>query len=381
MSLVPAILALGFLIVVHEAGHYFVARWCHMRVERFSIGFGPGILKKKVASGTTFQLAPIPFGGFVEIRGMNIAEEVDPEDAFAYPNRPAWQRFLTILAGPATNYVSAIFLAFALYTCYGQEAGTYYIDAASKGYDSVGKVQHGDRIVAVDGVRMNSPNRDELGKAINAKDGKPVTIRVLRGYSGVDLTLTPKLAVDADGKPILVRVPYRIEYGTQVPVRITPKVVFDAEGKPIYNEKQGYRIGVALTQDVQDVSFWKALVDSFVYPVKQTEVIVGGLRDIFTGKEDADPGGPVRIIKEFDSAFERGFWKGIELLMLLSVYLGLFNLFPLPALDGGRLVFLGYEMVTRRRANPKIETMVHMGGIMVLMVVMILVTLRDCNVF
>ena len=75
-----AILALGFLIVVHEAGHYFVARWCKMRVERFSIGFGPGILKKKSKSGTMFQLAPIPFGGFVEIRGMNIAEEVDPED-------------------------------------------------------------------------------------------------------------------------------------------------------------------------------------------------------------------------------------------------------------------------------------------------------------
>ena len=85
-----AILALGFLIVVHEGGHYFVARWCKMRIERFSIGFGPGILKRKSKkTGTTFQLAPIPFGGFVEIRGMNIAEDVDPEDKHAYPNRPA----------------------------------------------------------------------------------------------------------------------------------------------------------------------------------------------------------------------------------------------------------------------------------------------------
>src|ERR1043165_8940067 len=148
MQVLLAILALGFLIVVHEAGHYFVARWCRMRVERFSIGFGPGILKRRAKNGTVFQLAPIPFGGFVEIRGMNIAEDVDPDDAQAYPNRPAWQRFLTILAGPATNYVSAIFLAFALYTCQGEPGNTYYVASLSQGYDAIGKLEPGDRIVA-----------------------------------------------------------------------------------------------------------------------------------------------------------------------------------------------------------------------------------------
>ena len=90
----------------------------------------------------------------------------------------------------------------------------------------------------------------------------------------------------------------------------------------------------------------------------------------------------MRIVERVRGGVQSYSWAdGIKLLMLLSVYLGLFNLFPLPALDGGRLVFLAYEMVTRRRANPKIETMVHMGGIMVLMVVMILVTLHDFNVF
>jgi regulator of sigma E protease len=111
--------------------------------------------------------------------------------------------------------------------------------------------------------------------------------------------------------------------------------------------------------------------------VKQTALILGGFRDIFTGKEKVDAGGPIRIVGEFKKAFEASWVSGISLIMMLSVYLGLFNLFPLPALDGGRLVFLGYEMVTRRRANPKIETMVHMGGIMVLMVVMLLVLVID----
>src|SRR5215467_13855726 len=125
-----------------------------MRIERFSVGFGPGILKRKSKkTGTTFQLAPIPFGGFVEIKGMNIAEDVDPNDKFAYPNRPAWQRFITIFAGPATNYLSAIVLALALFTCHGVRSDWRWFGVADvkEGYDAKGKLEVGDRIVAVDG--------------------------------------------------------------------------------------------------------------------------------------------------------------------------------------------------------------------------------------
>src|SRR6516162_2708865 len=150
-----ALFSVAFLIVVHEGGHYFVARWCRMRIERFSLGFGPGILKRKSKkTGTVFQIAPIPFGGFVEIRGMNIAEDVDPEDKLAYPNRPAWQRFVTIFAGPATNYISAIVLAMCLYTCHGEDSSWkwYGVAAVKDGYDAAGKLEVGDRIVAVDHV-------------------------------------------------------------------------------------------------------------------------------------------------------------------------------------------------------------------------------------
>ena len=97
MYVLGAILALGLLIIVHEAGHFFVGRWCGMRIERFSIGFGPGLVKWRSKKGTLFQLAPVPFGGFVEIKGMNIAEDVDPDDKQAYPNRPVWQRIATDL--------------------------------------------------------------------------------------------------------------------------------------------------------------------------------------------------------------------------------------------------------------------------------------------
>lgn len=349
-----AILALGFLIVVHEGGHYFVARWCGMRIERFSIGFGPGILKRtSKKTGTIFQLAPIPFGGFVEIRGMNIAEDVDPDDRFAYPNRPAWQRFVTIFAGPATNYLSAIVLAFLLYTCHGMESSSYHVAGVQDGFDAHGKLVENDRIVAVDHVRMNGPNTEALRVAVNSKGGAPILLTVERAGKELELSITPKLVEDSTK---------------------------DKDGKVSAIKKPAFRLGIVQQPDLVDVGLFTAIGGALIYPIDQTKLIVGGLSDIITGKEAADPGGPVRMVTEFKNAFSNGFVSGLRLLMLLSVYLGLFNLFPLPALDGGRLVFLGYEMVTRRRANPKIEATVHMGGIMVLAVVMILVTLHDCHV-
>jgi regulator of sigma E protease len=358
-----SLLSLAFLIVVHEAGHFFVARWCNMRIERFSIGFGPGILKRtSKKTGTVFQIAPIPFGGFVEIRGMNIAEEIDPDDKYAYPNRPAWQRFVTIFAGPATNYLSAIVLAFALYSCHGAESSWRWFEVASikSNYDAHGKLEVGDRIIAVEGVGLLAQGSyvDAQGKQytqasltqrVNEKNGKPVTLTVLRDGKQLDIQITPTLVF------------------RDLPTSVTPM----------------YLLGIVPIEraDVLDVGLFGSISGALIYPVEQTKMIAGGLYDIIRGEEKADPGGPKRIFDEFAKAWQLGPITGIKLLMLLSVYLGLFNLFPLPALDGGRLVFLSYELITRRRANPKIEAMVHMAGIMVLGVVMILVTLNDFHLF
>jgi regulator of sigma E protease len=363
---VASLLSLAFLIVVHEAGHFFVARWCRMRIERFSIGFGPGILKRtSKKTGTVFQIAPIPFGGFVEIRGMNIAEEIDPEDKYAYPNRPAWQRFLTIFAGPATNYLSAIVLAFALYSCHGMNSSWRWHEVASikDGYDASGKLELGDRIIGVDGVPLLARGEwvspegthyvaDSLTRRINEKKGAPVTLTVKRDGKTLDVTIRPTLTY-------------------------LPRGSWESWTTPTY------LVGIVPIEspDVLDVGLVRSGAAALKYPVVQTKMIASMMHDIFTGKEEADPGGPKRIFDEFAKAWSLGPVTGIQLLMALSVYLGLFNLFPLPALDGGRLVFLSYELITRRRANPKIEAMVHMAGIMVLGVVMILVTMRDFHLF
>ena len=348
LFLVVAIAALGFLIIVHEGGHYVVARWCKMRVERFSIGFGPGVLKRKSEkTGTIFQIAPIPFGGFVEIRGMNIAEDVDPDDRNAYPNRPVWQRFLTIFAGPATNYLSAIMLAMLLYTCHGIDVPRWYgVGRTMEGYDAHGKLESGDRITKVNGAPLFVDTGPSLTDRINQSNGGPVTLTIERNGKTLDVAVQPKQEKDAAGKAV-------------------------------------WRVGVAYEKQdvVVSVGVIEAGRQALIYPVKQTRLIGGMLYGIVFGSEKADPGGPIRMVEEFYKAFSAGVVTGISLLMALSVYLGLFNLLPIPALDGGRLVFLIYEMVTRRRANPKIETMVHMAGIMALGVVMLVVLYIDIRRF
>jgi len=339
---IGAILAIGVLIIVHEAGHYVVARLCGMRVERFSLGFGPAIVGwRSKKTGTLFQIGPIPFGGFVEIRGMNLAEDVDPTDHSAYPNRPAWQRFLTIFAGPATNYVFAVVLAFGLFTFAGIQGERYWgVDQLLPNAAATGVLEPGDRILSIDGKPLR--HQDNLPAAVNATQGREVVVTIRRDGRVMDVKVAAK--PDKDG------------------------------------DKQVYRFGFVpqIQVDRVKVGVVRSAKEALIFPVEQTKMIAIGLYEWISGKVEGEVLGPVGITKTIKTSLEQGWVTMIGMLMVLNVYLGLFNLFPLPALDGGRLVFLAYEMATRRRANPKIETPVHTIGILILMVVMVLVTLKDC---
>lgn len=349
-GIVGAILGLGLLIVVHEAGHFVVARWCGMRVERFSIGFGPGVFKRRSKAGTIFQLAPIPFGGFVEIKGMNIAEDIDPDDVTAYPNRPVWQRIATIFAGPGTNYLTAVVLAFGLYTCAGvKDTVEYYgVDATEPGFDAHGKLLPGDRILQIDSkpIWWQGPHGEQhvLSKITNDLRDRPTSVVVSR-----------------DGRRVEVMVQARLNTSSPDPA------------------EHRWQLGIKprIQVDRNPVGVLTAAGEAFAYPWRQTQEILTGLYLVITGQVPGEFGGALMIGDTIKSAIEVGAIATIELLMVLNVYLGLFNLLPLPALDGGRLVFLGYELATRRRANPKIEATVHMIGILFLLVVMVLVTVKD----
>ena len=362
MNWIGAILAIGLLIVVHETGHYIVARWCRMRVERFSIGFGPALTGwRSKKSGTFFQIAPIPFGGFVEIKGMNIAEDVDPDDADAYPNRPVWQRFVTIFAGPATNYLTAIVLALMLFSFAGVRGVSYFgVGSTEPDYQAAEVLQPGDRILALNGQRIwiDGPHGEDgnLLAAVNAvqpsvdtkhppakgTEGRPVTLTIVRGMKKLDVQVTPR---------------------------------FDNDEKVL-----AYRLGIHLAEQAERVRVGPVgvVTAAFRYPVDKTVEISTGFYQIIAGQVDYEVRGPTGMADMVQKAFSIGWISVFELMMMLNVYLGLFNLLPLPALDGGRLVFLGYEMATRRRANPRVEATVHMVGILILAVIMVMVTFKDC---
>ncbi|HET9990560.1 MAG TPA: site-2 protease family protein, partial [Kofleriaceae bacterium] len=338
---VLAILSLAFLIVVHEGGHFFVARWCGMRIDRFSIGFGPGIFKRvSKKTGTVFQLAPIPFGGFVEIRGMNIAEEVDPEDRFAYPNRPAWQRFITIFAGPATNYISAIVLAFLLFTLHGVQSSWAFfgVAAVQPTFGANGKLEVGDRILEVDhkpilavgeytgtdGTHYLADDRDTLRGRVNV--ARDVTITVVRNGVKREVSIAPLFARDPLGVLQTEDVPFVGCLGPN-PTWLrayVPKLVFDCTPTYDYVDARDqhvqrhlqmpYRImGISpsLEHDYVHVGIFESGWLALDYPVLETKEIGAGLYGIIFGKEKADPGGPKRIYDEFSKAWKVSWRKGI----------------------------------------------------------------------
>ncbi len=355
-----AVVAVGFLIVVHEFGHYIVAKWCQMRVTRFSVGFGPKLLGFD-HKGTTFQLAPIPFGGFAEIDGMHLVSEVDAQDPYAYPNRPVWQRFLTILAGPLTNFLCASLFACILFAVQGTTVGIDYgVGDVDASFPAHGLLVRGDRILTVNGHEVyverqgkKLPKDERLVSRIQQSGSSPVQFDVVR-----------------DGKPLSVLVPTKL-------------VTTSSQVDGVAGDVEHYRVGFAIDfhEDKQPISLGTAVAKGLAYPWVESARILGWLYDRIAKWEDPQLGSVVAITSEVKKAFELGWYELLRLLMYLNVSLGLFNLFPIPALDGGRLVFLGYEMITRRRANRRIEAYVHMVGVVFLLLLLIFVTVNDIRRF
>jgi regulator of sigma E protease len=307
-----------------------------MKVERFSIGFGPTLVGFKLG-GTTFQVAPIPLGGFVQITGLNPSEEFDKNDPFVYPNRPRWMRLLTILAGPAANYATAFVLMLFVLLAYGMPSKTQKIVEPVPGKPAIlAGLETNDVLVSANGhaVSADSPISD----IIRAGAGAPVTIDILRDRKPMTFTVTPER-----------------------------------------QSSGAYQIGIQIgaIDERTPVSLGAAVKESVVYPYYMSAVILTGLSDMVRGRVQPDLEGPIGITKKIAKAADRGAVDFLGMIIMLSVYLGLFNLLPLPALDGGRALFLGIESLTRRRVNPRIEAAVHTAGFVLLLGVLIVVSFKD----
>jgi len=335
---IVAILGLALLMVVHESGHYLAARRFGMRVTKFSIGFGPTLWKHRPkGSPTTFQIAIIPFLAYVQIAGMNPYEESDPKDPESYANASLWARIVTIAAGPLANYLFASVLMFFGFILGGNpvvDEASMRVHVGAGGPAAAAGVQDGDRILSVNGDAIK--DWDQLKKSIGAHPGEKIDIEVERGAEKVHVFPVPMPEGETKGK-ILIGPEYKI-----VPVSVGQAAVLSVKEPPkvVYN-------------------------------------LVRGLARMIAGKEKPELAGPVGIVKEVKNAAQDGAHTYLKLLGLLSAYLGGFNLLPFPALDGGRLLFLGFEAASRRRADAKIEAKVHAIGLLMFLTLIAVVTYTE----
>jgi regulator of sigma E protease len=330
------ILGLALLMVVHEGGHLLAARAFGMRVIRFSIGFGPALWRHQPrGSETVYQVALIPFLAYVQIAGMNPLEEVDPDDKGSYANASLIGRISTIFAGPLSNYLFASVLFFAALTIGGQQVPTTRVEVVDGGAAKAAQMRTGDKVVAINGKPIK--NWEEMREMILANPKKTLEVDVLRSGKPLKLQVTPQ-----------------------------PK-----------GDKGGGQIGVQSQHDTVPVSLGEAAVRSVELPARVVEQLVVSLARIVTGKEKAQLAGPVGIVKETSKAAANSWTDYLQLLGVLSAYLGGFNLVPFPALDGGRLMFLGYEAVTRRRPNARVEAHIHAVGLLMLLALIAVVSVFD----
>jgi regulator of sigma E protease len=333
-----AILGLAVLMIVHEGGHYVAARRFGMRVVRFSIGFGPTLWRHKPKdSPTIYQVALIPFLAYVQIAGMNPYEDSDPKDKGSYANASLWGRIVTIAAGPLTNYFFASVLIFFGLLVGGKEVPdeTSMKVIVEAGPAETGGVLSGDKIDAVNDAPVK--NWDELRKSVSAHPGEAVDITLERDGQVLHKSVTPAPKGDKDEGLIHVRMPTRNE----------------------------------------PVGFVEAAKISVIAPPLFVYENVRAIGRVIAGKEKLQVNGPVGIVKETAKQAKLGPGIYLQFLGMLSAYLGAFNLLPFPALDGGRLLFLGAEAVSRRKPDAKLEARVHAVGLLMLLTLIAFVTYAD----
>ena len=337
MALV-AILGFGVLIVVHELGHFLVARLFGMRVERFSIGFGP-VLWSRRRGDTDWAISAVPLGGYVRIAGMSPGEEIASGDAGAFCNQPAWRRFLVILAGPAMNYAFAVALAIGLVGTLGlwaPDPAAVVGDVLPGGAARRGGLVPGDRVLAADGRPV---------------DGWAALVEAVRASPGRDLALDVRRAGAPEGSPPVRVVVRPDDVGGVGKLGMTPSLL------PV-------RTGPV-----------DAVVQGFRRTNQRAAAIVTDLGRVLTGKQKGEMMGPVGIAQEMARSARAGAGPFLMLVWLISIMLAIFNFLPFPALDGGRLAFLGYEIVARRPANQRVESWIHAIGFVVLLALLLGVTL------
>ncbi|MGP1441167.1 MAG: RIP metalloprotease RseP [Anaerovoracaceae bacterium] len=327
---VSALFILMILVLVHEGGHFFAARALGVRVNEFAIGMGPVLLHKK-RKNTEFSVRLIPIGGYV---AMDEDSSADADDKAAFNNKPWWARTIILMAGPFMNFILAVIVIAGLITYMGTSVSNQveHVTDASPAFEA--GMLAGDMITAVDGKAVSDDNEAALYLQAASKTSDNVEITVDR--NGKEKLFKLRFKVSDDGSKLI-------------------GIRFENNHNPVVGLSRSFKQSVEIEKQIFKV-----------------------LADLITGKGSVkDVSGPVGLVTIVDQVSRTGIFNMLYLMALLSLNLGLINILPFPALDGGRILFVFIRAVTGKVITDEIESKFHFAGIMILFMFMILITFKD----
>jgi regulator of sigma E protease len=357
--LIPFLFVLSLVVFFHELGHFLVARWCGVRILVFSIGFGPEIVGFNDRYGTRWKISAIPLGGFVKFFGDDNAASVPDNERLAsmdarertqsFMFQPVAKRAAIVVAGPLANFLLAIVIFAGVFMLYGKQTMSARVDSVQPGSAAADAgFKPGDLVVAINGHGVDS--FADMQRVVGANAGEPLAVTVDRDGAQLVLTATPTL-----------------------------KEVKDNFG----NVQRVGILGISRSMAPEDLKLhpvappqavWLAVQETWSV-VDRTISYIGG---VIAGREAANQlGGPIRIAQMSGQVASFGFVPLIQLAAVLSVSIGLLNLFPIPLLDGGHLLFYLIEGVRGRPLSERAQEVGFRIGLAIVLMLMIFATFND----
>jgi regulator of sigma E protease len=356
---IPFLFVLTIVVFFHELGHFLVARWAGVKVLTFSLGFGPELAGFNDRHGTRWKISAVPLGGYVKFFGDDTEASTPSAEALAsmsaeeragsFHHKKVGPRAAIVAAGPIANFILAVVIFTCLFTFFGKPSTTARVDkveansaAAAAGF------QVGDIVTDIDGTKIETFS--DMQRLVSTRAGEKLTFTVKRGDGAIRLTGTPELREVKDG------------FGNTQRLGVLGITRQTAPGD-------------VLTERVNPATaFWLGIKETW-FVIERTLSYIGG---IFTGREAADQiGGPLRIAQISGQVATLGLIPLIQLSAVLSISIGLLNLFPVPLLDGGHLLFYTVEAVRGRPLSERAQEMGFRIGLGLVLMLMVFATYHD----